>query len=147
MKVKYRGHNGYDTKQASEESSTHGGPIEKMTSQQWNEDADINVIMKRYGVTGQLPVGKAQAIWGQDWSQVGSYGDALMALKEATDNFMELPPNVRARFQNDPGKLLEFVQDDENWDEAVKLGIANPRPVKTESKEETPPKGETKSLT
>ena len=37
---------------------------------------------------------------------------------------------VRDRFQNDPGRFLEFANDASNYDEALKMGLAIKRPEK-----------------
>ena len=44
--------------------------------------------------------------------------------------FMELDAKQRERFENDPGKFVEFVQDDKNLDEAEELGFLDPVKVK-----------------
>lgn len=41
---------------------------------------------------------------------------------------MTLPPEIRTRFDNDPGKLIDFVADPDNRQEAQELGIVNPAP-------------------
>ena len=41
-----------------------------------------------------------------------------------------MPAEVRDRFQNDPGRFLEFANDASNYDEALKMGLAIKRPEK-----------------
>ena len=36
---------------------------------------------------------------------------------------MALDANVRKRFHNDPAELIDFVSDEKNRDEAVRLGL------------------------
>ena len=43
--------------------------------------------------------------------------------------FDSLPSSLRERFSNDPSRLLAFVDDESNFDEAVKLGLLSPLPV------------------
>jgi phage internal scaffolding protein len=50
-------------------------------------------------------------------------------LCRAEEQFEELPVEVRDRFHHDPLKLLEFVDDDSNYDEAVQLGLVEPKNV------------------
>jgi hypothetical protein len=42
--------------------------------------------------------------------------------------FMSLPAKIRSRFQNDPGAFLDFVQNPENRDEMIELGLAKAQP-------------------
>ncbi len=43
---------------------------------------------------------------------------------EAQENFMRLPANIRKRFDNDPAQLIEFINDPNNLDEAINIGLA-----------------------
>lgn len=98
------------------------------TQQQFAEESDINTIVRRFGLTGELPSQVRVPMEG-DFVDVVDYQSALNAVIAADDAFMELPAAVRARFDNDPQKLMEFVADSKNLDEARKLGIANAAPV------------------
>lgn len=93
------------------------------TQQQFAADADINVIMKKYEKTGFPVIQEDKKLVYGDFSNIKSYEEAQMALVEANDAFMQLPARIRDKFDNDPGKLLAFVEDENNRDEAVKLGI------------------------
>ena len=44
--------------------------------------------------------------------------------------FAAMPAEVRDRFQNDPGRFLEFANDASNYEEALKMGLAIKRPEK-----------------
>lgn len=101
---------------------------EDKTLQQFKEEADINVMLRRFGVTGQPPVGApGEALYG-DFSAIPDLQTALNTVREAEANFMRLPSDVRARFANNPVELVRFVQDDANYDEAVRLGLV-PKPA------------------
>ena len=41
--------------------------------------------------------------------------------------FEELPSSIRTKFENDPAKFLDFVQDKENLTEMQELGLAHKR--------------------
>jgi hypothetical protein len=45
-------------------------------------------------------------------------------IRQAQEEFMRVPGEIRARFNNDPQQFMEFLEDDRNVDEAVKLGLA-----------------------
>jgi len=54
------------------------------------------------------------------------YHEALNIVADAESMFEELPSTIRAQFENDPHKFLEFVQDPNNLDEMRELGLAKP---------------------
>lgn len=100
---------------------------ESMTVQADARDADINIIMSRYQQTGQLPRVNSLNPEGGDFTAVGDYRDCLTKLQNARDEFASLPAHVRKKFANDPANLLEFLSDPNNAEEAVKLGLTNPK--------------------
>jgi phage internal scaffolding protein len=96
-----------------------------LTQQQFSEDADINVLLQRFRVTGQLPPGGIQPVFG-DFSQAIDFRSASDAILKAQRSFMELPATIRARFSHDPGAFLEFTSDPANLSELRKMGLALP---------------------
>lgn len=129
--MKFRSPFAYDVKAASDEAATV--PVgESLTVQSHSEDADINVIVKRFGLTGTMPVNHRVPEYG-DYSQVGSYADALAVVRAADSHFMEMPAEVRSRFQNSPQIFLDFCNDPANMQEMVKLGLAVAREVPRET--------------
>lgn len=111
-----------------------------LAQQHFKDDVDINVMLERFKVTGQLPQGVVLPSYG-DFSQVVDFRTAQEALRRAKDSFMMLPAALRERFRNDPQELLEFVSDEKNRDEAVRLGLVPAPVVKVEpsSAPATPP--------
>lgn len=125
-----------------------------MTKQEFKDECDINQIMKRYEVTGEIRhVNSREGTYG-DFTDVKSYHDAQNIVLEANAFFADLPATVRDRFGNDPAKMLAFLEDGKNRDEAIELGlvkrpepeapaqkveIVNPPPPKQDS----PPKAAT----
>lgn len=108
------------------------------TVQDQTEDADINTIVRRFGLTGQLPDAVAMPQYA-DFEDVLDYHTAMLAVTKAQDSFMQMPAEVRARFQNDPQLFLEFCGDPGNREEAAKLGLLElrepPKPAGPASKE------------
>lgn len=100
-----------------------------MTQQHFKEDADINIIMKRYQQTGVLPQVNSSAFGFYDAGDSLTYQEALNFIIEADDNFMALPSVLRSMFDNDPSKFLSFVENADNYDECVRLGIFEPTNV------------------
>lgn len=95
------------------------------------EECDINTIVRRFGLTGQLPTDLRAPQYG-DFTGVQDYHSAMNAVLAAEEAFMALPAETRLRFGNDPQRLLEFCADSANLEEARKLGLAVPAPTKPE---------------
>lgn len=93
-----------------------------MTEQHHANEVNINQIVSRYSKTGVLPSRSGMPRYG-DFSGVSDYQTACEAVRAAESGFMTLAPEIRRRFENDPGKLLEFLADEKNYVEAVKLGL------------------------
>lgn len=121
--VKVRTRFNYDRDLASLESAFSHGPDEvSATKQSFAEDADINTIVRRFGLTGELPENVVLPQY-KDWHGITDYHTALNAVRKAGEDFMELPAHIRAEFKNDPQLFLEFVADEKNRDKAVELGL------------------------
>lgn len=115
----------YDVEAASDAAAVVPSGVSS-TIQSAAEDADINVMMKRFGVTGKMPDSVRLPQFG-DFSGVNDYATALQAVIDADDEFMVLPADLRARFANSPQKFLEFCSDEKNRDELDKLGLLKPK--------------------
>lgn len=101
-----------------------GDPGESMTQKQFQDDADLNVMMKRFGVTdGSLTPAALDPSHFGDFTDTIDFRDALDRTREAQERFNALPAAIRDRFANDPVRLFEFVTNEENADEAVRLGL------------------------
>lgn len=99
-----------------------------LAQQHMKDECDINVIVERFGVTGQLPVTTLEPTYG-DFSGVSDYQDALIKLQQTNADFMALPAAIRARFDNDPYELVNFLASEANREEAIQLGLIDGQPV------------------
>ena len=115
----------YDTLAASDES---GLACEDATlaQQQFKDETDINNILRQFNVTGELPNAPISPRYG-DFSGISDYKTALDRVIAADEEFMNLPATLRARFNNDAAELIEFLDNDQNREEAVKLGLVAPK--------------------
>ena len=93
------------------------------TQQSFKDECDINNIVKRYRETGVITHLASSEAFYDDVSNVPDYQTALGVVMDAEEKFMQLPATVRKRFDNDPAQMLEFIQDDNNYEEAVSLGL------------------------
>lgn len=98
-----------------------------LTKQSFKDEADINFIVRQFGLTGQLPDNVRIPEY-RDYDTVMDYHSAMNAVRDANVSFMQLPGELRARFHNDPQAFLAFCSDPSNGPEAVKLGLAIARP-------------------
>lgn len=115
----------YDVRAASDESGL-SCPEKGRTIQSAKDEVDINNIAKRFGLTGQLPSGVRVPVY-QDFDDIIDYHSAMIQVRLANEAFLQMPANVRARFNNDAGAFVDFVNDDANRAEAEKLGIVVPK--------------------
>lgn len=91
---------------------------------EYESSTNINKIMQRFQKTGQLPdLIKRNPQYG-DFSSTPDYLNAQLTIVKAHEQFEALSSTVRKRFQNDPAQFLEFMGDEKNIDEIVKLGLA-----------------------
>lgn len=127
-----RGLYGFD---AEENSNANGfdcnsEEFPSLTQQSFKEEVDINEIVRRFGITGQVPESFNPGVFG-DFTGVDDFHESMNKIAAAQQEFMQLPAAIRERFGNDPGKMLEFLSDSSNKDEAVKLGLVALPPEKT----------------
>lgn len=93
------------------------------TQQNFKDECDINRIMAKYIKTGELShLAKHEPQYG-DFSSGVAYQEASNRVLAAQADFDALSANIRKRMDNDPAKLLAFVGDPENLEEARALGL------------------------
>lgn len=133
-----RYHYQYDQQSASDQTAiTH---FDKTHTQQAPAiDCDINEIVRKWTQQGIQPEVYAREPQYGDVSEGLTYRQALDKVLEAQDAFNLVPPNIRARFHNDPAEYLDFLNDPSNLEEAIKLGLA----IRSEAP--STPQGEGKS--
>lgn len=114
----------YDQDQASLESA-YSSELPSMTVQSGKDDADINVIVKRFGVTRVVSGVPMPPTYG-DFTGVSDYRTALDVLRGAQESFLAMSSDVRNRFGNDPARFVAFCSDAKNLDEMRRMGLAVP---------------------
>ena len=105
-----------------------GDEGKSLTSQEFAEDADINNIMARYIKTGTVPMYMDRKMLGGDL-HVLSYHEMQNVIADANSAFNSLPAIVRARFDNDPAKFVDFAMNEDNVGELRELGMLSPEAV------------------
>lgn len=97
-----------------------------LAQQNFKEECDINTIVERFGITGQLPTNLRVPL-NEEFIETMDYQAALNKLIEADAAFMQLPAHVRHEFQNDAGRFVDFVSDEKNVEKCREWGLAMPK--------------------
>jgi len=126
-----RAFNNYDTDKASLDTALECKD-KTLTKQSFKDECDINTIIHRFGLDGQLPTDVRQPQFG-DFTGITDFHTAANAIAAANESFDQMPAHVRTRFNNDPGSFVDFCLNPDNKDEAIKLGLVEkplpPAPV------------------
>lgn len=134
-----------------------GASEPSMTQQSFAQEADINYIIGKYVQAGYLADGVIPD--NSTWNKAGDSGDLeggvgiagmtgseardlsfslfgeltfadmMLRVKQAEMAFMTLPADIRYRFDNQPNKMIEFLQNPANADEAKSLFYVTVAPV------------------
>lgn len=100
----------------------YNGDGRSLTQQHQKDAVNVNSIMQKYRVTG-LARQRATPLQFGDYSNAVDYHTALNNVQLANEMFMMLPAQLRGRFQNDPGKFLDYYNDPSNTVELVNMGV------------------------
>lgn len=106
------------------------------TKQSFKAECDINNIMARFLKTGVLEfTQKNQPRYGDVTGL--EYQSAINLVAGAKSMFNQLPAQLRDRFENEPAKFYDFVQNPRNREECEEMGLLAPKAVP--DKEPLPP--------
>lgn len=96
-----------------------------MTQQQFKQECDINYILSRYTEYGYCEHVMGVEPKYMDCSSLTAktFQEHLDFALDFEEHFDSLPQEIRDRFEDDPALMMEFLSDEANYDEAVKLGI------------------------
>jgi len=91
--------------------------------QSQKDEADINTIVRNFGVTGRVQAPVRLPQYG-DFDLINDYQTALHAVREAQAEFEKVPAKIRAEFSNDPGAFASFCLDPSNLPKLREWGLA-----------------------
>lgn len=97
------------------------------TQQQFKDECDVNMIIKKYKKTGIITHSNSKTGSYADMSIMPSYQEAMNVVTAAKSAFEELPAHIRAKFRNNPENMINYLKDDRNRTEAIKLGLIQER--------------------
>lgn len=95
------------------------------------DETDIKNILEKYGRTGILPVVANPGMY-DDFSDVPDYQEAQNQIRKADEAFAALPSKIREKFENDPAKMIQYLNDESNIEESIKLGLRERKIVQEE---------------
>lgn len=103
---------------------------EILTEQSHKDEVNINNIVKRHGVdliakTAALQTAEYQMddITGNDFQE------AMLKVTKAQQTFESMPSALRKKFDNNPAQFMDFVQNPDNQDSLVEMGLAQRLPT------------------
>lgn len=110
---------------------------DSLTNQSDAQEADINILVRKFGITGQLPqITGLQPLYG-DFTSGDDYRTMLDKVKAANEAFQQIPANIRKEFDNDPAKFVDFASDEKNIEKLREWKLATPKEAQNGKRETT----------
>lgn len=103
-----------------------------LTQQHQEKEANINNIVRNFGLTGKLPTINLPPLL-DEFSDVFDFQSALNTIAAAKNAFMQLPAEVRSRFHNDPHEFVGHVDqvlvsgDEHEVENLRRMGLVVPK--------------------
>lgn len=112
------------TREVSRVSMSFDSEVEpSRTVQASKDECDVNMIMAKYQRTGLIShVSRYEGKY-EDVASALPYQEALNIVMEADTVFKSLPSSLRSQFNNNPGEFLQFVQNPDNAQAMLDLGL------------------------
>ena len=103
-----------------------------LTQQEFAENADINIMLKKL-VVSKDPIAMARlaqpnfnGVDTLDLSEIGDYKESLDRVLEVQNNFNNLPADWRKKFGQDPVQFLQYIADPDNREVLENAGLMHP---------------------
>jgi len=126
---------------ANKKRVTKGDFDEGMTDKSQARDCCVHRILKRYETGNILTHVNQKAAFYDDVSDIPDYHEGMNRITAVNSAFEGLPSAIRRRFQNDPSQFVEFMAKiEDNYEEAVKLGLIEPKQAPLSDGDNTSPK-------
>lgn len=110
---------------------------DSLTNQSDAQEADINILVKKFGITGQLPqVTGLQPLYG-DFTSADDYRTSLDKINAAKEAFQAIPAHIRKQFDNDPAKFIQFASDEKNIEKLREWKLAPPKEAPKDGERKT----------
>jgi len=93
-----------------------------LTKQSFAEECDVNNIVAKYAVTGQIThLNTRLADFGE--APNFDFQQAINQVKNAEQMFGQIPAKIRAEFEHNPGKFLEFALNPASLPKMAEMGL------------------------
>lgn len=99
-----------------------------LTVQSQKDETDINVLVRRFGLTGQIMGVPRPPLEGDFSVEAFDFQSSMNLIRSAQESFDAMSAVTRERFANDPARFVSFCSDPENLPEMRKMGLAIPEP-------------------
>lgn len=93
-------------------------------------DSKISTIMDKYRSHGIPPKSKGAGSFVDNFVIPG-FTESLNQQSKSLTMFEDLDANLRKEFDNNPAKLMDFLEDPKNKDRAIELGLIDKPPEAT----------------
>jgi phage internal scaffolding protein len=100
-----------------------------VTKQSFKEECDINTIMRKYQLNGELPILNQQFPQYLDCTGI-EFQTYVDYVSQARDMFMSLPSKIRNEFDNDPALFVDFCSQESNRAQLKEWGLLAPEAEK-----------------
>lgn len=102
---------------------------EPITEQSHKDEVNINNIIRRHGID---IIQKTAMLRSQDFKfddiTGNDFQEAMQIIAKAQQEFDNMPSALRKQFNNNPAEFLDFVQNPDNMDTMVDMGLAERLP-------------------
>lgn len=90
--------------------------------QSFAKECNINTIVAKARKRQAIPINSETPMFG-DFTKAQDFQEMQNQIINARMQFEALDSRIRERFRNDPLELLKFMEDPQNHEEAIKLGL------------------------
>lgn len=95
-----------------------------LTEQHHLNQCSMKKIMERYQRSGIIDhLNQYQGTYA-DFSNTPEYQEAQNIIAAANSMFETVPAQIRDKFDNDPGKFVDFMQNNQNIDKIEEMGLS-----------------------
>lgn len=98
-----------------------------LTKQADADDADINVIVGRFGLGPHDPIPVVLPSWENQAVESMTFQDAMNIVVAGREAFDMQPASIRTEFDNNPMKFADFLANDRNRSRAEEMGLLAPK--------------------
>lgn len=138
-KLFVRSANNYDRRAASRAVATDCSQVDtgekvERTIQSAKDECDLNVMVRRFGVTGVI-MGIQPPPAMEEFGEIFDYQTAMNTIRKADESFAAMSAETRARFDNNAARFVKFCTDLDdkgalkNLKELREMGLAVPEAV------------------